>query len=253
MRARACRSVVVAALSLGAGAAWAAPAPGQSPAAMESGSSSSAESRPHRFSVAVGAASVRHLDDSYRVLGDDQRGAASLEVSYELRAPGQGRGLSLGLGIMSDELGPPDGYNQQQAKLRAVSYYALATVGFRRERAIQPFLSVAAGLTRADFTVERSLDTMRAGDHGAFGRASAGLRLAPRWLTYRNERKEPLFALHVSLEGGLLLGSRLTFELTPDQVSDAGTGISPIRVDGVRAGDVMPTALFSGLGVGISF
>ena len=251
MRARACRSVVVAALSLGAGAASAAPVSGQSPPAMESGSST--ESRPHRFSVAVGAASVRHLDDSYRVLGDDQQGAASLEVSYELRAAGQGRGLSLGLGIMSDELGPPDGYNQQQAKLRAVSYYALATVGFRRERAIQPFLSVAAGLTRADFTVERSLDTMRAKDHGAFGRASAGLRLAPRWLTYRNERKEPLFALHVSLESGLMLGSRLTFELTPEQVSNAGTGVSPIRVDGVRAGDVMPTAVFSALAVGISF
>jgi hypothetical protein len=229
---------------LGGQAAFAAP-----PAQIDS-----AAERPLRFSVVLTGTGVRHLDDSYRVLGDkDDHEAVSLQVTYELRRPGQDSALSLGLGLVSDKLGPSGESGQLQADLQAVSYYAVAVVGFRRERTVQPFLSLAAGFTRAELTIERSAgNTMDARDYGAFGRASGGIRVAPSWLTFRNASKQPRFGAHVSVEAGALLGSRLTFDVTPDGDPDTSGGAA-IRVDSVRAGDVMPTALFGGVGLGVSF
>lgn len=241
--------LVLATLLPAAGAA-AAPTSSPTPEAIDT-----AAPRPLPFSVRLSGSSVRHLDDSYRVLGDDDdEGIATLEVTYELLHLGPGTGLSLGLGILGDERGPPDAFDKVQARLNAVSYYALGSVGFRRQRAFQPFVTLAAGITRADFSIERAPGTrMHGRDHGAFGRASAGFRLAPRWLTYHDRDKRPVFGVHLSFEGGVLLGSRLTFDISADGLGNDGSGVAPIRVDSVSAGDVMPTALFSGLGLGVSF
>jgi hypothetical protein len=201
---------------------------------------------------------IRHSDEGYDLLGRrDDRTGVGLEASYDAWHFGRAGRVALGAGFVYDQVGPSNQSGDLQASFEGTSYYAVALARWRQDRALQPYLSLAGGVTRAQLSVENvSFDRNLHGQaYGGFGRAGAGVRLMPQFLIIKKQG-QPMLGFTFTVELGATAGSKLSFDLKPEAVTsevNAPAAGDPIATEAVRAGDLAATSLYARLGLGLAF
>jgi hypothetical protein len=204
------------------------------------------------FSVDLSGFGLRHDDAGYDLMSRrDDRSAGGLEASYDAVRWGRASRLGLGLGFVHETVGPSADYDNLRPSFAATSFYAVAVARWRQDRLVQPYVTLAGGLTQADLHVQ-SLHGHATGGHG---RAGVGLRFMPQILVIKH-RGQPVLGFTFTAEAGGVLGSKLAFDLAPDGFDlapGAPPGDTPIAADSVRAGNLDPRAVYGRLGVGLVF
>lgn len=199
------------------------------------------------LSISLGAFGVGRTDKGYKMF-DGGRGSAAggLEVAYDLRLSGSTR-LALGLGAMwEDRDGHKNDVAFPEAALTTVSRYATASLRWRCDRMVQPFVKGALGMTSADFTLSpTNAPEMTTSARALFARAGVGLRVSPAGLAFRRTDGRPMVGWALGLEGGALMGTPLSLSLSPT-VATGTTNDPAIAVGAVSLGQLSQLGFYAG-------
>jgi hypothetical protein len=185
------------------------------------------------LSVSIGAVRMARRDAGYRLFHDDAvKWAPAFEASYDvLRFAGKGS-LALGAGLwLENDDRDRAGAGQQQSSLSTQSWYATALARWAIWSALQPYLSLAGGASRASAKLVSEGITLEGSATSWFARAGGGLRLAGGPLALRPGSGGTSFSFALALEGGASLGTPLSFQLDAKPVAggDAAKDRIPTR------------------------
>jgi hypothetical protein len=167
----------------------------------------------------------RRLGSGYALFDRDALdGGGALEVTYDLAALGPATRLAVGGGVQGEAFQSDPGQTVV-GTLKTRGLYATAIARFRADATWQPYAGLAAGVERGELTLSPSAGQVTPEALGAFGRASLGIRFAPRKLVWKGRSGDPLLALALGLEASGTLGTPLTFSYQPEIPSQgAGDG-----------------------------
>jgi hypothetical protein len=207
---------------------------------------------------------LRRLDDARSMWGGGKdRSARGLEVGYDLWRMGEGTRLALAIGWLVEKQTPTYGSStpssprggripQWSNSLESNSLHASATLRWRCDRAFQPYLGVAGGGTRSKLTLDGGAwpNGINSTSNGLLGRATAGLRFQPSFLTVKRVGV-PLLAFALAAEVGALVGTPLEFSSRPPDPPTAEQ--QPIPVQPVALGDLGQTGGYGRLSVVVAF
>ena len=178
------------------------------------------------LSVSLAVAGGRRFGDGYRLFDrEGGEGGAGGEVTLDVMSLGGSGQLAVGVGIQGE------GYKSGSsgpvaAKLDTTGLYGTAIARFRSAATWQPYAGLAAGIEGGELTVNPTGSMpLKSEATGAFGRASVGLRFAPRRLTVKTQNGNPVFALALALEVAGTVGTSLRFEYQAEPPSQ-GAGDS---------------------------
>jgi hypothetical protein len=208
---------------------------------------------------------LRRIDDGRRMFGGGkERRGRGLEVGYDLLRVGEGVQLAVAIGWLTEkqeptynsDYPPPPPQGGRMAGfgtgLESNSLYAAAAFRWRADRALQPYLGLAGGATRAKLTLDGGAwpSGLYSKADGFIGRASAGVRWQPRFLTIKRVGT-PVLGFAAAAELGALVGTSLTFtSRLPDPPSAEK---QPIAVQAVSLGSVGQTGAYGRLSLMILF
>ena len=196
------------------------------------------------LSVSLAVVGGRRFGDGYRLFDrEGGEGGAGGEVALDVMSLGGSGQLALGVGIQgegyqSDSSGPV------AAKLDTTGLYATAIARFRTAATWQPYAGLAAGMEGGELTLNPSGQMPITSEAmGAFGRASLGLRFAPRRLTVKTQDGNPVFALALALEVAGTVGTSLSFEYQAQPPSQGAGDSDRIPTGTVPLGSVSRQAV----------
>jgi hypothetical protein len=153
----------------------------------------------------------RRLGDGYRLFDRDggEIGAAG-ELTVDLTSLAGSGQLAGGLGVQGEAY---ESSLPGQAKLQTWAPFATIIARFRSAAAFQPYVGLAAGVEFGDLTLNPGSQIgITSEAWGVFGRASLGLRCAPRRLIVRDQNGNQRFGLALALELAGTVGMPLKFD-----------------------------------------
>jgi hypothetical protein len=215
------------------------------------------------LAVSLDQYGLRRADDGRSMWGGGKdRSARGLEVGYDVWRMSEGTRLAVAINWLTEKQTSDSRFVSSLptptarlpglgSRLESHSLHAAVALRWRCNRALQPYLGVAAGGTRSRLSLDENtayhLDSTAS---GLIGRASAGLRLQPGFLTVKRVGV-PLFAFALAFEVGALVGTPLEFStLTPDP--PAGEK-QPIAVQPVELGDLGQSGGYGRMSILIAF
>jgi hypothetical protein len=184
----------------------------------------------------------RRFGDGYRLFDRDngEIGAAG-ELTVDLTSLADSGRLAVGLGVQGEDY---ESSLPGQAKLQTWAPYAIAIARFRSTAAFQPYVGVAAGVEFGDLTLNPGSQVgITSEAWGLFGRASLGLRCAPRRLIVRDQNGNQRFGLALALEVAGTVGMPLKFEYQAQPPSQGAGDSDRIPTGSVPLGSVSRQAL----------
>jgi hypothetical protein len=195
------------------------------------------------LSVSLVVTNGRRFGDGYRLFDRDggENGGAG-EVTHDVTSLAGSGMLAVGLGIQGEDY---ESSAIGQAKLETWAPYAIAIARFRTAATFQPYVGVAAGVEFGDLVLNPSPSNLgiTSDAWGVFGRASLGLRCAPRRLIVRGADGQQLFALALALELAGTVGTPLAFEYQAQPPSQGAGDSDRIPTGTVPLGSVSRQAL----------
>jgi hypothetical protein len=190
--------------------------------------------------------------------------AAGIEIGHDLARLGASTRLALSLAWISDtqasevesfgrapqaSSAPTAPFAGLGGELERDALQLGATLRWRADRALQPYLGLALGGTRGELMLDPwSGRALRSTAYGLLGRASLGLRLQPRALTARRPDGRAVLGVALTGEVGAFAGTPLSFTMRPRPIS--GTPVDTgdtIAVEPVRLGELGQTAAYARL------
>lgn len=180
----------------------------------------------------------RRFGDGYRLFDrSDGDGGGAGEVTKDLLARGGSGQLAVGLGIQGESYKSSSG-GLVAGTMETTGLYGIAGYRFRAAATWQPYLGLAAGIERGSLLVNPGSEQMKSEALGVFGRASVGLRFAPRRLTVRTQLGNPIFAVALGVEVAGTVGTPLRFEYQAQPVSQGAGDSDRIPTSTVSLGNV---------------
>jgi hypothetical protein len=194
------------------------------------------------LSVSLVMTSGRRFGDGYRLFDrDGGEGGGGGEVTLDVLSLGGSGKLAVGLGIQgeSDESSTPG-----LVSLEALGGYATVIARFRTAATWQPYAGLAAGLERGSLSLNPSgRESLTSKAWGAFGRASLGVRFAPRRLTLKTQAGDSVLAVALALEAAGTVGTSLGFEYRAEPPSQGAGDSDRIPTGTVPLGNMSRQAV----------
>jgi hypothetical protein len=190
------------------------------------------------LNVSLALSSGRRFGDGYRLFDrSDGDGGGAGEVTKDLLARGGAGQLAVGLGIQGESYKSVSG-GLVAGTMETTGVYGIASYRFRAASTWQPYVGVAAGLEQGSLVVNPGSEQMESEAFGVFGRASVGLRFAPRRLTVRTQLGNPIFAVALGVEVAGTVGTPLRFEYQAEPMSQGAGDSDRIATGTVSLGNV---------------
>ena len=195
------------------------------------------------LSLSLVVSGGRRFGDGYKLFDRSEgEGGAAGEVTQDLMSLGGSGQLAVGAGIQGE------GYQTNSGgllvgELNTTGVYAIANARFRAAATWQPYVALAAGVEKGSLQLNPGAQAINAEALGAFGRASLGLRFAPRRLTVKTQTGNPIFAVAFALEVAGTAGTPLRFEYRAEPPSQGAGDSDRIPTGTVSLGSVSRQAV----------
>jgi hypothetical protein len=195
------------------------------------------------LSVSLVVSNGHRFGDGYGLFdrGDGDGGAGG-EVALDV-VRGRSTTLAVGLGIQGERYSGGAG-RPVAAKLTTTDLYATGVVRWRSDATWQPYAGLAAGFETGTLALNpTAMQPIEAEALGLFGRASLGLRFAPRRLTLKTQGGDSVLALALGLEAAATAGTPLRFQYQAEPRSLGAGDSDRIPTGTVSLGSVSRLAL----------
>jgi hypothetical protein len=197
------------------------------------------------LSLSLVVSGGRRFGDGYKLFDRSEgEGGAAGEVTQDLTSLGRSGQLAVGAGIQGESYQTPSG-GLLVGELNTTGVYAIANARFRAAATWQPYVALAAGVEKGSLQLNPNPggQEINAEALGAFGRASLGLRFAPRRLTVKTQTGNPIFAVAFALEVAGTAGTPLRFEYQAEPPSQGAGDSDRIPTGTVSLGSVSRQAV----------